>query len=165
METVGCDRSETDSEPRLPRSAHQTPASGLSCCSPPLQLMGLEPPPPITQPRQSLAGLISNVPEPVASFFLSSLQRHSLFCDQVGQRLALALALTTPTHTSIRHRRTAASRRLPSSRDPCSLLRSLLPCSLKNHPVAVNAWLALGVSSEGENTNQPINSGLWLPTV
>lgn len=143
MENVGCDRSETESEPRLPRSAHQTPASGLQllrCCGPTPAADGLRASATNHRASPIPRGVdLKRARTTVASFFsldsrLAPTTRHT------RQRLAL----TTPTHpqpASAIRRRTAAS-----SQTTAVVVRSMFPASVASavffeESVAANAWL------------------------
>lgn len=103
MENVGCDRSETGNEPRHPRSAHQTPASGLQllqCCTRTPAADGLR----VSATNHKASPIprgvhLKRTRTTVASFTIFFSTRSN---DDTRQRLAFS----TPTHPptiSIRH--------------------------------------------------------------
>lgn len=132
--------------PAFPVQPTRHPQVACSCCNAalePLQLMGSESQPPITRPRQSLAGFISNVPEPqsrLLPFFSRLAPTTTLDNDSPS-----AHPLTHPQSASAIRRRTAASRQTTAV-----ALRSMFPASVASavfleESVAANAWLwALG---------------------
>lgn len=130
--------------PAFPVQPTRHPQVACSCCNAavqPLQLMGSESQPPIRGPRQSLAGLISNVPEPrrVFSIFFSTLHPTTLDNDSPS-----AHPLTHPQF-SIRHPPSAAAPQ-PARQTTAVALRSMFPASVASavfseESVAANAWL------------------------
>lgn len=144
MENVGCDRSETGNGPRLPRSAHQTPASGLQllqCCTRTPAADGLR----VSATNHKASPIprgvhLKRARTTVASFTIFFSTRSN---DDTRQRLAHPL--THPQSASAIRRRTAASRQTTAV-----ALRSMFPASVASavfleESVAANAWLwALG---------------------
>lgn len=149
--------------PAFPVQPTRHPQVACSCCNAalePLQLMGSESQPPITRPRQSLAGFISNVPEPqsrLLPFFSRLAPTTTLDNDSPS-----AHPLTHPQSASAIRRRTAASRQTTAV-----ALRSMFPASVASavflEEIGRGECLALGsgstdcmrVSSEGKTPTSP----------
>lgn len=149
--------------PAFPVQPTRHPQVACSCCNAalePLQLMGSESQPPITRPRQSLAGFISNVPEPqsrLLAFFSRLAPTTTLDNDSPS-----AHPLTHPQSASAIRRRTAASRQTTAV-----ALRSMFPASVASavflEEISRGECLALGsgstdcmrVSSEGKTPTSP----------
>lgn len=172
MENVGCDRSETGNEPRLPRSAHQTPASGLQllqCCTRTPAADGLR----VSATNHKASPIprgvhLKRARTTVASFSIFFSTRSN---DDTRQRLAFS----TPTHPptiSIRHPPPHRSQQTDDCRGPeihvpcfsgfCRVLGRNRSRRMPGSGLWVDGLHAR--LQRGENTNQPINSDLWLPT-